>query len=290
MVRVLITGAGGQIGSALAAGAPPGAVVLAPDRSGLDITRESDVAGAMRDFRPDLVLNGAGYTAVDRAEAEPEAAHAVNAQGAALLARAAGEAGARLIHFSTDYVFDGLLGRPYRPDDPTSPLNVYGASKLAGERAVLSTLQERATVVRTAWVYASRGRNFVITMLRLLRERERIDVVADQVGTPTSAPSVAAATWAVAARPEVHGILHWTDEGSASWFDFAVAIREEAVEAGLLDRPAALAPVTSAEYAAPARRPACSVLDCSEARAALDLGAPHWRAALRRTLREVAGD
>jgi dTDP-4-dehydrorhamnose reductase len=290
VVRVLITGAAGQIGSALAAGAPSVAEVLAPDRTGLDITRESDVARAMRDFRPDLVINAAGYTAVDRAEAEPEAAHAVNAEGVALLARAAGKAGARLIHFSTDYVFDGRLSRSYRPDDPPNPLNVYGASKLAGERAVLAALRERGTVVRTAWVYASRGRNFVLTMLRLMRERERIDVVADQVGTPTCAPSVAGATWALAARPEVHGIVHWTDEGSASWFDFAVAIRDEAVEAGLLDRPAAVAPVTSAEYAAPARRPAHSVLDCSEARAALDLGAPHWRAALRRTLREIAGD
>jgi dTDP-4-dehydrorhamnose reductase len=243
----------------------------------------------VRDFRPDLVLNAAGYTSVDRAEAEPEAARAVNETGARHLAEAAAEGGARMIHFSTDYVFDGKQERPYAPDDPPNPLNVYGASKLAGERAVLDTLGDRAVVVRTAWVYAATGRNFLVTMLRLLSQREQVTVVSDQIGAPTTAASVALAAWAIAGRPDVHGIAHWTDDGTASWYDFAVAIQDEALETGLLRRAIKVLPIATEKYPTPACRPRYSVLDCSAARAALRLEPDHWRVALRRTLREAAG-
>jgi len=288
-MRVLIAGAEGQIGRALGVSAPPGVEVRAMSRARLDLTRPEEVARGVRDFRPDLVVNAAGYTSVDRAEAEPEAARAVNETGARHLAEAAAEGGARMIHFSTDYVFDGKQERPYAPDDPPNPLNAYGASKLAGERAVLDTLGDRAAVVRTAWVYAATGRNFLVTMLRLLNQRERVTVVSDQIGAPTTAASAALAAWAIAGRPDVHGIAHWTDDGTASWYDFAVAIQEEALETGLLRRLTKVLPIATEEYPTPACRPRYSVLDCSAARAALRLAPDHWRVALRRTLREAAG-
>jgi len=194
-----------------------------------------------------------------------------------------------MIHYSTDYVFDGAGRRPYTPRDSPNPLSVYGATKLAGERAVLATLAERAAVIRTAWVYAPEGRNFVLTMLRLMNEQDEVRVVSDQVGTPTAAASAARAAWAIAARSDIHGILHWTDDGTASWFDFAVAILEEGRGLGLLRRGVTVRPITTEDFPTPARRPRYSVLDCSAARAATGLTPEHWRAALQRTLAEISG-
>jgi dTDP-4-dehydrorhamnose reductase len=287
-MKVLIAGAEGQIGRALAGTAPPDARVEALALSRLDITRRADVSRTVADFGPDLVINAAGYTAVDLAESEPEAARAANHDGPRHLAEAAAAAGARMLHYSTDYVFDGEQGRPYAPGDQPNPLGVYGATKLAGEREVLETLGDRAVVVRTAWVYAAAGRNFLRTMLRLLSEREQVTVVSDQSGTPTAASSVARASWAIAARPEVRGIVHWTDDGVATWYDFATAIREEALHLGVLARAAAVRPISTAEYPTPARRPRYSVLDCSATRAALQMVPEHWRVALRHTLGELA--
>jgi dTDP-4-dehydrorhamnose reductase len=287
-MRVLIVGAGGQIGRALLATVPAGTEARALGLPQLDITRPADVARTVRDVGPDIVVNAAGYTAVDRAETEPDAARAVNERGARHLAEAAADVGARMIHFSTDYVFDGKQGRPYAPGDQPNPLNAYGSSKLAGERAVLDALGERAVVLRTAWVYAATGHNFLRTMLRLLNEREQVTVVSDQIGTPTSARSVASAAWAIVARPDVHGIAHWTDGGVASWYDFAVAIQDEALQAGLLKHGTTILPITTEEYPTPACRPRYSVLDCSATRAALELTPNHWRVALQRTLREPA--
>lgn len=286
-MRVLITGAEGQIGRALVAAAPGGVEILATDRSGLDITSRTEVIRGVRDFRPDLILNAAGYTAVDQAEREPDAARAVNEEGARNVALAAGETGARLMHFSTDYVFDGWKGRPYAPEDPAGPINAYGASKLAGERAVSAVLGQRAAIIRTAWVYAANGRNFLRTMLRLLNERDEVTVVADQTGTPTTASSVARAAWCIAVRGDLSGILHWTDDGVATWYEFAEAIRKEARAAGRLARAARILPVTSEEYAAPASRPRYSVLDCSATRRSIGLVPEHWQAALRHTIQEL---
>ena len=287
-MKALIVGANGQIGRALVAVAPAEVRVSARDRAGLDLTRPDQVRRLLREEAPDVALNAAGYTAVDRAESEPEAARAVNEQGARHVAEAAAEVGARLLHFSTDYVFDGGLRRPYRAADPPHPLNVYGATKLAGERAVLETLGDRAAVLRTAWVYAPRGRNFLLTMLRLLGEQERVRVVSDQIGAPTSAASAARAAWAMAVRDDLHGILHWTDDGVASWFELALAIREEALRIGLLGEAAPVVPVATEDYPTPACRPRYSVLDCSDAREALGLVPDHWRVELGRTLRVVA--
>ena len=249
----------------------------------------------IRDFAPALVINASAYTAVDRAEQEDEAAARANVAGPANLAAAlAAHTGAgpgtrapRLLHVSTDYVFDGSASTPYAPDSPTAPLGVYGRTKLAGEAAALAALPGRVTIVRTAWVYSARGRNFLQTMLRLMRERGEVRVVADQVGTPTSAVSLAAVAWGLGLRLPTAGTFHWTDAGVASWYDFAVAIAEEALAAGLLQSAPAVRPITTADYPTAARRPAYSVLDCAATRAALGLEAVHWRVSLRAVLREM---
>jgi dTDP-4-dehydrorhamnose reductase len=222
---------------------------------------------------------------VDKAESEPELAGAINARGPRHLAQAAQAIpGCRLLHISTDYVFDGAASEPYKPGDATNPLSVYGRTKLEGERAVLEVLGGRAVVLRTAWVYAARGKNFLLTMLRLMRERGLVRVVADQLGAPTAADSIAGALWAIAQRPNIQGILHWTDAGKASWCDFASAIAEDARAAGLLATAAQVVPITTADYPTAAHRPANSVLDCSEAIAQLGLGPKPWRVNLRTTL------
>jgi dTDP-4-dehydrorhamnose reductase len=287
-VRVLIAGAEGQIGRAMGKASPPGAELRGLNRAELDLTCAVDVARVVSQYQPDLLVNAAGYTAVDRAETEPDAARAVNEEGARYLAEAAARIQARMLHFSTDYVFAGEQRRPYQPGDRPNPLNAYGASKLAGEQAVLGVLGDRVVVLRTAWVYAATGHNFLRTMLHLMDVREQVTVVSDQIGTPTSSASVARAAWAMAGRADLHGIAHWTDEGVASWYEFAVGIREEALDLGLLRRAATILPIGTEEYAAPARRPRYSVLDCSATRAALQRAPDHWRVALRRTLQELA--
>ena len=282
-----MTGAAGQLGRELVAAAPAGWDVVACGRAELDVTDEAQTREVLRRERPGVVINAAGYTAVDRAESEPEAAAAVNARGAGNVARAAREIGARMIHLSTDFVFDGCQGRPYLPWDATNPLGVYGRTKLDGEREVEHALSGRSLVVRTAWLYGAHGRNFVHTMLRAMRERGEVGVVADQVGSPTWARGLARALWTAAARPDVRGVHHWTDAGTASWYDFAVAIREEAMRLGLLDREPAVRPLRTGEFPAAARRPAFSVLDKSATWAALDGPPPHWRVNLRRMLEEL---
>lgn len=288
--RALITGAGGQLGLALQAWTPPGWTVVPCGTAALDVTRPDQVRSVLERERPDVVLHAAAYTAVDAAESAAAEAEAVNATGTGTVAEAAREVGARLIYVSTDFVFDGQLARPYRPDDPTGPLGVYGRSKLEGERRARSVLGDRALVVRTAWVYGAQGRNFLLTMLRLMGERDDVGVVSDQVGTPTWVRSLAAALWAAAERPALSGILHWTDAGVASWYDFAVAIQEEALAAGLLARAVPIRPLATEEFPTPARRPAYSVLDKRSAWAALGLPPIHWRVHLRQAIRELTGD
>jgi len=286
-MKALITGTAGQVGRALTRSLPGNVAAVAVTRSELDVADRDAVRRCVDFHRPDLVINAAAYTAVDKAESERDEARAGNALGPAYLAEAAAQAGARLIHISTDFIFDGMSSAPYLPGDRPAPLGVYGASKLEGERAVLEALPGRALVLRTAWVYAATGRNFLLTMLRLMREKGAVRVVADQIGTPTSADSIARAIWALADRPAVHGIHHWTDAGVASWYDFAVAIAEEAVVQGLLPKPAVVTPISTAEYPTPARRPRFSVLDTRSTREAIGSLPPHWRASLRSVLAEI---
>jgi dTDP-4-dehydrorhamnose reductase len=280
--KAVVTGAGGQLARAWSAAAPPGWSVTGLSRAELDISDGAAVERVLGALAPDLILNAAAYTAVDRAESDPDLAFAVNRDGAGHLAATAARAGARLIQVSTDFVFDGLASRPYRPDDAPGPLNVYGASKLAGERAVAEAAPD-ALIVRTAWVYGPSGANFLATMLRLMAMRPEIGVVADQIGAPTSTLILAEALWGLAAK-QVSGIVHFTDAGVASWYDFAQAIAEEALAAGLIDRAPAVKPIATADYPTPARRPAFSVLDSSAAYSLLGAPAAHWRVALRQVL------
>jgi len=281
----MITGAGGQLGQALRTSGPAGADIVALDRAGLDIGDAGAVATQVARIGPDLIINAAAYTAVDRAESEAEAVWRINAAGAGHLAAAAAAGQARFVHVSTDFVFDGSGGGPYRPDHPTAPLGVYGASKRAGEEAVLAACPG-ALIVRTAWVYGAAGHNFVRTMLRLMAERDAVRVVADQIGTPTYAPGLARAIWALDAAGAT-GVHHWTDSGAASWYDFAVAIQEEALAMGLLDRAVPVMPIATADYPTPARRPLYSVLDKASAVALVGAPAPHWRVHLRDMLGEI---
>lgn len=281
-MKVLVTGAAGQVGRALLAGAPADAEIIAADRATLDIADGAAVCRLADELRPTHIVNAAAYTAVDRAESEEEAALAINAHAVAHLAEAAQGVGARLVQISTDFVFDGTAGRPYRPDSATAPLGAYGRSKLAGELAAGAD----ALIVRTAWVYAARGANFVRTMLRLMGEREEVRVVSDQVGTPTWATSLAEAIWLLTTQG-VTGVHHFTDSGVASWYDFAVAIQEEAAARDLLRPTARVVPITTAEFPTPARRPSYSVLDKSRTEGLLGGPAPHWRVNLRRMLDEM---
>lgn len=281
-MKALITGANGQVGQALQSTAPPGVSLLAFGSAELDITCAEAVTALVEAERPDLIFNTAAYTAVDKAESEEARAQLVNGDAVGFLVGAAQQTGARLIHISTDFAFDGTASTPYLPDAPPSPLGAYGRSKVAGEVEA----KNGALVVRTAWVYGSHGHNFVRTMLRLMAERDEVRVVADQIGTPTWATSLADALWRMADSGS-RGIWHYTDSGVASWYDFAVAIQEEALALGLLDRAVPVIPISTADFPTPARRPAYSVLDKSATFALLGEAAPHWRVNLRKMLKDI---
>jgi dTDP-4-dehydrorhamnose reductase len=281
-MKVLITGANGQLGRALQATAPLGVSIIAAGSAELDIGDAAAVDALLLAERPDAIFNAAAYTAVDKAESEEALATRTNSEGVANLARGAAAIGARLVHVSTDFVFNGLSGVPYLPDAPTAPLGVYGRTKRQGELAA----GPDALVVRTAWVYGSRGGNFVRTMLRLMAERDEVRVVADQIGTPTFAASLADALWRLHAAG-AKGLFHYTDSGAASWYDFAVAIQEESLVIGLLARAVPVIPIATSDYPTPAARPHYSVLDKSATFALLGGAAPHWRVNLRKMLKDI---
>lgn len=279
-LRVLITGANGQVGWELQRSVPQGVEMVAVDRTRLDLTDGQQVDQLAAQVKPAIIINAAAYTAVDKAESEPELAFAVNRDGAANIARAAAKQGARLIHISTDFVFDGRQSTPYLPTDAPNPINIYGASKLAGERVVMDISAGSAVIVRTAWVYSEHGNNFVKTMLRLMRERDEVRVVCDQIGTPTWAKGLADVLWLCTKKPEMKGIYHWTDSGVASWYDFAIAIQEEALNCGLHQRSISLHPINTEGYPTPARRPAFSVMDKQDLWKLEGCVPRHWRSAL----------
>jgi dTDP-4-dehydrorhamnose reductase len=287
-VKVLITGAGGQVGRSLLAASPDATQLLTASHKELDIADGRAVNEYVRSHSPEVIINAAAHTAVDRAESEPDLARKINGDGPRHLAEAARETGARLIHISTDFVFDGTASKPYRPDAVTNPLSVYGATKLAGETAVLEILPDSSIVVRTAWVYAAEGSNFVRTMLRVMKASGSVRVVADQVGTPTAAAAFAETLWAMVAKPEIKGLHHWTDAGVASWYDFAVAIAEEGAQLGLVSDKVTVTPIGTVDYPTPARRPSYSVLDKTSL-AAFGLVPVHWRKRLRGVLGEIKG-
>jgi dTDP-4-dehydrorhamnose reductase len=290
-VRVLLTGRHGQLGQALVASVPAGVELIATGRDTLDLADGAACRAAVDQHRPDWVLNAGAYTAVDRAESEPALAEAVNAGAPGAFAEALASGGGRLLQVSTDFVFDGEQGHPYTPDQPLAPLGVYGATKAEGERLAAAALPaERLCLLRTSWVYGPVGANFCLTMLRLHRAKaaagESLGVVADQVGCPTATSGLAAACWRVIERG-ASGRHHWSDCGAASWYDFAVAIGAQAAARGLIDAPARVRPITTADYPTPAQRPAYSLLETSTTRHALDLEGQHWQTSLAEVLAQI---
>ena len=288
MIKVLITGCNGQLGRALLAAIPEGMEVIPLTRHDLDLADAAACRQVVREHQPQWLLNAGAYTAVDRAESEPDLALRVNGEAPGAFAEALAETGGHLLQISTDFVFNGQQGSPYRPEQVLDPLGVYGTSKAEGERRVMEALPpERFCLLRTSWVYGPVGQNFCLTMLRLHRQKaatgDSLGVIADQVGCPTATHTLAAACWRVI-QHHIHGIHHWSDAGAASWYDFAVAIGELAVNQGVLATAAHVTPIGTDDYPTPARRPSYSLLECRATRRVLELPAPHWREALAQVL------
>ena len=282
-MKVLITGANGQLGGALQRLAPSWAEINAIDVDDCDLTDVPMLTARLTVEAPDVILNAAAYTAVDRAESDEELARAINAEAVAAMVEAMADSGGKVVHVSTDYVFDGTASMPYAPDAPRNPQSVYGRTKAEGE----DMLRPEDLLVRTAWVYEAGGANFVRTMIRLMNERDELRVVADQVGAPTWATGLARTLWALVEKGAT-GTFHHCDDGVASWHEFAVAIAEEAHALGLIAKIPQIHPITTAEYPTPARRPAYSLLDCSKTRAFIGDAPVAWRDNLRLMLKEEA--
>ncbi len=295
-MKIVVTGKGGQLAWELEQTKTDEATLVSLDSHELDITNPIQVHSVLKNHSPDIVINAAAYTAVDKAESDRAAAYAVNQTGSENLAEACKELGAYLIHVSTDFVFDGTKATPYQPDDQPNPINVYGDSKLQGDKAITHILGDQATIIRTAWVYSTNGNNFVKTMLRLMSEKDQLGIVYDQVGTPTWAKGLAQMIWALVAKREKSNlrqdnktqILHWTDAGVASWYDFAVAIQELAIEKGMLSRKIPIRPIPASGYPTPAKRPSFSVIDKSTAESTSSVETIHWRTQLSTMLDELS--
>ena len=282
---ILVTGAAGQVGFELARLLAAHGDVVAADRARLDLGDPDAVVGAVRGAKPGLIVNAGAYTAVDLAEKEAEKAAAINAHAPGILAEEAKRIGAALVHYSTDYVFDGTRTTTYSEDAPTAPLNVYGATKREGERAI-AAVGGAAIVFRTSWVYGRRGKNFLLTIERLAAERDELRIVADQVGVPNWCRVLAEATARVVgggipALAERAGLYHLSSTGAASWYDFARAIVGDAAKPRVV-------PITTADYPLPAKRPAYGVLDTTRFETAFGFELPAWQDALERCRREPA--
>jgi dTDP-4-dehydrorhamnose reductase len=299
VIRVLVTGARGQVGADVARELDGRAELVLHDRASLDLSRPGDIVQRVREARPQLIVNAAAYTAVDRAESQPDEARAVNAVAPGILGEEARRCGALLVHYSTDYVFDGKKASPYVEEDPPAPLGVYGATKLEGELAVQASGCAHL-ILRTSWVYAPRGKNFLLTMLRLGAEREEIRVVDDQRGAPTSSREIARATAAllhrgaagaaitaeeVAAAAERRGLFHATASGDTTWFGFAQAIFEGSARRhdGPVRVPR-LVPIATRDYPLPAPRPANSMLSCEKLARTFGVRLAPWRDGLDEAL------
>ncbi|HJT98835.1 MAG TPA: dTDP-4-dehydrorhamnose reductase, partial [Rhodanobacteraceae bacterium] len=293
-MKILVLGANGQVGFELMRALAPAGDLVGATREGgegkaaVDLADAASLAALLDAARADLIVNAGAYTAVDRAEDEPQLADRVNHRAVAEIGAWAARHGAGVVHYSTDYVFDGTMARPYREDDPTAPLGVYGRTKLGGENALRESGAHHL-ILRTAWVYAARGRNFLLMMLRLAGERDTLRVVDDQIGAPTSARLIADTTATVLARwlPAIEtrdrrfdGIHHLAARGRCSWHAFAEAILSGAADRGLIARTPRIEPIATRDYPTRARRPAWSVLDCERLETAFGLQLPDWRAGL----------
>jgi dTDP-4-dehydrorhamnose reductase len=288
---ILLTGASGQVGSELLLALAAVGRVVAPGRRQLDMENPASIRSFARDLRPEVVVNAAAHTAVDRAESEPDLCAAINAEAPRVLAEEAARLGALMVHYSTDYVFDGAKGAPYTEDDVPAPLNFYGQSKLLGEQGVAAA-GGRHLILRTSWVYGVSGSNFFRTMLRLARERREIQVVSDQIGAPTWSRTIARETASLVVRMRdtrhtaAGGVYHLSSDGSTNWYEFARAIidGDPASQEQICER---VVPIASADYPTAARRPAYSVLDNGKLRETFGIAIPDWRDELHRVLSEL---
>jgi len=289
-VRVLITGGTGQVGHALLQTIPAGCTAITPDRKTLNLADRASLPHALQSLAPDALINAAGYTAVDRAESEPDLANSINAFAAAELAIYCRSAGIPMIHVSTDYVFDGKKQTPYLPNETPSATAAYGYSKLLGEQ--LATKRNADVfIVRSGWIYGTHGNNFVKTMLKLAGEGKSLRVVNDQIGAPTFSQNLAKFLWQVLLLQPSQKILHCSDRGELSWYEFAAEIFATARGIGLLDKQPELSPCSSSEYPSAARRPAYSVLDCASSFSAVKMQQINWRDALTAMLMQLkSGD
>jgi len=285
-MKTLITGTGGQLAWELERSAPQSTEIISAGINELDITNASAVKTYIDTHKPDAVINAAAYTAVDKAEEAKELAYAVNKEGIANLAKACGK-GTYLLHISTDFVFEGTTFKPLSEDCKPNPQSIYGASKYAGELALELNAQGPWAILRTAWVYSSHGNNFVKSMLRFLNERDELNIVVDQVGTPTWAKGLAHLCWTAVAN-KVQGLYHWSDAGVASWYDFAEAIQAEGLALGLLTKKAKLNAIPTEKYPLPAKRPAYSVLSKDKVLGTLpELENIHWNLQLKTMMQEL---
>lgn len=281
---VLIIGKNGQVAWELQQSCPSHITAHALGRNEIDITDPQSIELVIKKLRPVVIINASAYTAVDKAESDQDEAYLINATAVEYLAKAASQHGIRLLHISTDFVFDGKKNTPYKVDDQTNPVNVYGASKLAGERAIKTHCPTDSAIVRTSWVYSSHGNNFVKTMLRLMAEKDEINVVSDQIGCPTNANGLARFLWQLAEQESLEPIYHYSDLGVSSWYDFAVAIQEIAFELKILPKKIVIHSIQSSDYPTHATRPVFTLL------AVVECSRQHWVTSLKQTLLLLGDD
>ena len=287
-MKIVVIGNAGQLSYELVRILGDNTVCLGPEDT--DITSEEVLTKTLSALAPEVIINAAAYTAVDKAEDDLALCHAINATAVENLAKYCKRSGAFLVHVSTDYVFNGHKGSPYLPNDPIEPQGAYGKTKADGEKAVLELVPEQSCLIRTAWVYSAHGNNFVKTMLRLMADKPQLKVIDDQIGTPTWAKGLAEVCIS-AAKNKTAGVHHWTDEGVASWYDFALAIQELALEKGLLDKAISVLPIPTSEYPTPAKRPHYSVLDKTSTRKVFSEVQPaHWRKQLSAMMDELSSN
>lgn len=285
-MRILILGAGGQLGWELLRTSPKEMDIKSLDYPQVDYLKTDTIRDCIAQYTPDWIINAAAYTAVDKAESNQENAYQINHNAVSVIARAAAKHHSRLVHISTDYIFSGRHYKPLQPNDPASPQSVYGMSKWKGENAVLEVLTDKALIIRTAWLYSAHGKNFVKTMLKLMVDGKSLNVIDEQVGTPTWAKGLAQTIWTCIDK-SISGTFHWTDAGAASWYDFAVAIQEEALSLGLLQSPISITPVLSNQFPTPAQRPFYSILDKHSTWQITGTTPVHWREQLRSMLSDI---
>lgn len=285
-MKVLILGASGQLGWELQRTCPNSVSLTACGRSEINLLDSHSIHTYFKTIQPDVIINAAAYTAVDKAEQEKGLADKLNHGAVRQIAGICSRQGIHLVHISTDFIFNGMNHKPYQPQDTPNPISVYGETKLKGEQAVREILDANATIIRTGWLYSSHGSNFVKSMLSLMDTKPALSIIDEQIGTPTWANGLARAVWGTIER-KVTGTYHFTDAGVASWYDFAIAIQEEALKMNLIKKEIPVNPIPAHQYPTPATRPFYSILDKTSLWKALDVKPIHWRRQLRTMLKEL---